>query len=159
MGFFDRIKGKENINTEKINKYHIETAEEVLKATLGENSFLFVQPNIAIAVGSFESFAKQAFYCSNDALLWEVGTFKFKEVRQFYFSLVRQFEIESDEEYFQLHFDLMFDEKPELSLFKSTEWSFDHQNDFFDVVRQSEIYKLIEEKKYICKCEIYLDHT
>ncbi len=93
----------------------------------------------------------------NDMILFETGTFDFTGQPLFYFSLVRQYP-NDDEEYFQIHMDVLYQPNEKTRNFQSTVWNEDIKQNIFDYVRQSEIFLTIENDVYM-NVDIYIDET
>ena len=70
-----------------------------------------------------------------DDLLFETGTFDFTGKKLFYFSLVRQFRFQDEDEFVQLHLDVRYAPAPATKRLSCTEWSSLTERDFFDLVR------------------------
>jgi len=74
-------------------------------------------------------------------ILFETGTFSFTGEPLFYFSLVRQFQIIYEDEYYQIHVDVLFIPSAENALFSDTVWNFDTKEDIFSIIKNSQAYK------------------
>lgn len=94
---------------------------------------------------------------ANDMILFETGTFSFTGEPLFYFSLVRQFP-NDDEEFFQIHVDILYKPTSENKMFSEATWNEDLSENIFDYIRKSEVFAYAKNKEYI-KVEIYLDET
>lgn len=90
-------------------------------------------------------------------LLFETGTYSFSGKPMFYFSLVRQYPNE-EEEYYQLHLDVMYEPTVSNSSFQQVTWSFDIEESIFDYIRKSKEYSLLKDID-IGKIDIYMDET
>ena len=90
-------------------------------------------------------------------LLFETGIYSFSGKPMFYFSLVRQYPNE-EEEYYQLHLDIMYEPTVSISSFQQATWSFDIAESIFDYIRKSQEYSVLKDMK-IAKIDIYMDET
>ncbi len=68
---------------------------------------------------------------ANDMILFETGTFSFTGEPLFYFSLVRQFP-NDDEEFYQIHVDVLYKSTRENKMFNETTWSESLNKNIFD---------------------------
>ena len=95
-----------------------------------------------------------------DWLLFETGTYAFTGEPKFYFSLVRQFphEDEENDEYYQLHVDVLFPPTDNNKKYNEQIWSMDIEGSFFEYIRESEVLNNIKNDKYT-SIEIYMDET
>lgn len=92
-----------------------------------------------------------------DMILFETGTFTtFASEPVFEISLVRQFS--NDDEFFQLHVDILYKPTSENKIFNEATWNEDLSENIFDYIRKSEVFAYAKNKEYI-KVEIYLDET
>ena len=92
-----------------------------------------------------------------DMILFETGTFTtFASEPVFEISLVRQFS--NDDEFFQLHVDILYKSTSENKIFSEATWNEDLSENIFDYIRKSEVFAYAKNKEYI-KVEIYLDET
>ena len=93
-----------------------------------------------------------------DMILFETGTFTtFASEPVFEISLVRQFP-NDDEEFFQIHVDILYKPTSENKMFSEATWNEDLSENIFDYIRKSEVFAYAKNKEYI-KVEIYLDET
>ena len=92
----------------------------------------------------------------DDMILFETGTFEFTGEPRFYFSLVRQFP--NDDEYFQIHVDILFKSNRDNQLFSEAVWNEDINENIFDYIRKSEAFEYAKSDTYE-KIEIYMDET
>ncbi len=85
-----------------------------------------------------------------DLLLFETGTYDFTGEQQFYFSLVRQFphEDEDNDEYYQLHVDVLYPPSQKNEKFRKATWNMDIEGSIFDFIRESEVFRTIKDDKY-----------
>lgn len=90
-------------------------------------------------------------------ILFETGTYSLAGEPMFNFSLVRQYPNE-EEEYCQIHLDIMFKPTDEISSFKQTTWNFELEESIFDYIRKSAEYKALKDK-LIVKIDVYMDET
>ena len=90
-------------------------------------------------------------------ILFETGTYSFTGKPMFYFSLVRQYPNE-EEEYYQLHLDIMFGPTPDNSSFEQTTWSFEIEDNIFDYIKKTKEYMCLKDIP-IAKIEVYMDET
>ncbi len=106
-------------------------------------------------VKAFEKMCEEPI--DNDMILFEAGTFSFTGESLFYFSLTRQFP-NDDEEYCQIHVDVLF--KPNMTNheFSFTVWSIDIKDNIFDFIRQSAAYEYAKSEPYQ-RIDIYMDET
>ena len=104
-------------------------------------------------VKAFEEMCEEPI--DNDMILFETGTFSFTGEPLFYFSLVRQFP-NDDDEYYQIHVDVLF--KPNITNheFSFTVWNIDIKENIFDFIRKSAAYAKSEPYQRI---DIYMDET
>ena len=93
----------------------------------------------------------------NDMLLFETGTYEFSEETYFFFNLVRQFPNE-DEEYYQIHVDIMYKPDSGNQGFQAAVWNEDIEGDFFDYIRSSKAVEYSSSAK-IEKINIFMDET
>ena len=93
-----------------------------------------------------------------DDLLFETGTYNFTGKKLFYFSLVRQFQYKSGDEYIQLHLDICYTPSPATARICDTEWGSLLEGDFFDMVRSSTAYEKVKEKP-IASVEVHIEET
>ena len=93
-----------------------------------------------------------------DDLLFETGTFDFTGKKLFYFSLVRQFRFQDEDEFVQLHLDVRYAPSPATKRLSCTEWSSLTERDFFDLVRSSAAYRAVKEMP-VAQVEIYIEET
>lgn len=93
-----------------------------------------------------------------DDLLFETGTYSFTGKKLFYFSLVRQFQFRSADEYVQLHLDVRYTPSPATARLCDTEWGSIHDGDFFDMVRSSKAYQMVRNQP-IAQIEVRIDET
>ena len=123
---------------------------EFLKKNSDEKKSLLELLNV------FEQMCRN-YESSNSMLLFETGTFNFGGNPMLYFSLVRQFP-NDDEEYFQVHLDVIFkaDILPEST--SEAIWDIEMQGDFFEFVRSSEICNTLKNAE-ISEIDVYVDET
>lgn len=98
-------------------------------------------------VTGFENFCKQVDSGDAEELCFlETGNFDFSGENEFYFSLVRQYKANpNDDEYIQVHMDIIFEPiKPDFSV---QVWSdeFDDYEDFFKSIHSTDILKFIND--------------
>lgn len=93
-----------------------------------------------------------------DDLLFETGTFDFTGKARFYFSLVRQFQYQDEEEYVQLHLDVRYAPSNVTAGLSCTEWAILQECDFFDTVRSSAAYRTVKGLP-IAEIEVYIEET
>lgn len=93
-----------------------------------------------------------------DMILFETGTFTaLTDEQVFGISLVRQFP-NDDEEFYQIHVDILYKPTNENQMFKEATWNTDLSGNIFDYIRKSEVFTYAKSKEYI-KVQIYLDET
>ena len=90
-------------------------------------------------------------------ILFETGTYSFSGKPMFYFSLVRQYP-NGEEEYYQLHLDIMFEPALSNSSFEQTIWSFEIDESIFDYIRKSKEYSVLKDIPF-AKIDIFMDET
>ena len=95
---------------------------------------------------------------ADDMILFETGTFSFHGEPRFYFCLVRQFPIEDDDEYYQIHVDILFLPDSENCKLSGTVWNEDIAENIFDFIRKSDAFAYAKSSPY-SKIEIYMDET
>lgn len=95
-----------------------------------------------------------------DMILFETGTYDFTGKSQFYFSLVRQFPHEDDEndEYYQIHVDVLYTPTPKNEKFQEATWDIDIEGNIFEYIRASEAFAEMKNDKYD-NIEIYMCET
>ncbi len=93
----------------------------------------------------------------DDMVLFETGTYSFTGERRFYFSLVRQVPNE-DEEYLQLHVDVLYQPTKANKAFRETTWNEDLSESIFDYIRQSPAFAYCRDREY-AEVDIHLDET
>ena len=93
-----------------------------------------------------------------DDLLFETGTYNFTGKKLFYFSLVRQFQYKSRDEYIQLHLDICYTPSPATARICDTEWGSLLEGDFFDMVRSSTAYEKVKDQ-HIASIEVRIEET
>lgn len=93
-----------------------------------------------------------------DDLLFETGTFGFTGKKLFYFSLVRQFQYKSEDEYVQLHLDVRYAPSPATRRMECTEWASLTEGDFFSMVRSCEAYRAVKDAP-IAELSVYIEET
>ena len=107
-------------------------------------------------VGIFEQMCNIPL--EKNMILFETGPFATLESEpMFGISLVRQFPNE-DEEYYQIHVDVLYRLTSENEIFSEATWDEDLRENVFDYIRKSEAFAYARNKEYI-KIEIYLDET
>ena len=106
-------------------------------------------------VKAFEKMCEEPI--DNDMILFEAGTFSFTGESLFYFSLTRQFP-NDDEEYCQIHVDVLF--KPNMTNheFSFTVWNIDIKDNIFDFIRKPAAYEYAKSEPYQ-RIDIYMDET
>lgn len=92
----------------------------------------------------------------DDSLLFETGTFDFTGEKLFYFSLAKQIP-NNDEEYIQIHIDILYESDSENIKFSNTFWD-ETGNEITNYIKNSKEYKYAQNHKYT-KIEIYADET
>lgn len=92
-----------------------------------------------------------------DTVLFETGIFSFTGEKLFYFSLVKQFP-NGDEEYNQIHVDVLYKPNKENRRFRGSVWDEDLDENIFDYIKKSKAYEYAQNNDYI-KVEIYMDET
>lgn len=109
-------------------------------------------------VDAFEAMCQISL--DEDWLLFETGTYTFTGEPQFYFSLVRQFphEDEENDEYYQLHVNVLFPPTHDNKKYNEATWNMDIEGSIFEYVRESEVFNDVKNDKYT-SIEIYLDET
>lgn len=112
------------------------------------------ETSLSDIVNVFEQMCKMPF--EGSMLLFETGTFSF-DTRKFYFSLVRQYP-GKDEEYYQLHVDVMYEPTDENAAFSKSVWDIDLEENIFDHIRGSAAFSWAKENP-ICKIDIFMDET
>ena len=90
-------------------------------------------------------------------ILFETGTYSFTGTPMFHFSLVRQYPNE-EEEYYQLHLDIMFDPTSSNNSFQQTTWSFEINESIFEHIRNSKEYSALKDIP-VAKIDVFLDET
>lgn len=91
-----------------------------------------------------------------DMLLFETGTFGFTGEKLFYFSLVKQFP-NDDDEFFQIHIDVMYKPSVENKNFSQTFWD-ETGEEIFDYIRNSDEFNYAKNNKFV-NLEFYMDET
>lgn len=93
----------------------------------------------------------------DDMILFETGTYSFTGEELFYFSLVKQVPDE-DNEYYQLHIDILYKPNAENRKLNTTVWNEDLEENIFDYIKNSEAFNCAQKDNYI-KTDIYVDET
>ena len=135
-----------------ISQKHIkmENKKSVNKTILEQKGFSEDKPDVEKAVSAFMEFSNYKFECETDEMLWETGNYNFTSEKLYYFCLVRQFQLEDEDEFWQLHLDLMYDKKPKI--LNPYECLWESEGEFFDKILNSEAYKGLIGRD--CKCNI-----
>ena len=93
-----------------------------------------------------------------DMVLFETGTFTdFSKEPFFQISLVRQFS-NDDEEFYQIHVDILYEPTAENKIFSETTWDEDLDENIFDYIRKSASFAYARNHEYI-EVKIYMDET
>jgi len=111
-------------------------------------------------ISAFEDMCKVHIEAENKhekMILFETGTFSFSGNPMFYMSLVRQYPNEEDE-FYQLHLDIMYEPTSENSVYEQATWSFELEENIFEYIRSSEEYMLLKDVT-ITKIDVYIDET
>lgn len=111
--------------------------------------------NVEQVVNVFEDMCQ--IPVDNDLMLYSTGIFEFTGEPLFHFSLVRQFP-DDEEEYYQIHVDVMYQPDSENDLFSDVVWNDEVEGDFFDYIRSSSAYRYAVDHKYV-KIGVYKDET
>ena len=106
-------------------------------------------------VDRFEEMCREPI--DNDMILFESGTFSFTGEEFFCFSLVRQFPNE-EEEYYQIHVDVLFETNDENKTLSESVWNEDIEENIFEYVRKSESFSYAISDTYK-RVDIYMDET
>ena len=93
-----------------------------------------------------------------DDLLFETGTYNFTGKKLFYFSLVRQFQYKSGDEYIQLRLDVCYAPSPATARICDTEWGSLTEDDFFGMVRSSKAYQKVKDAP-MAEVEVRIEET
>ena len=95
-----------------------------------------------------------------DWLLFETGTYTFSGKPQFYFSLVRQFphEDEENDEYYQIHVNVLYPPTETNQIYNDATWSMEIEGNIFEYIRESNVFNDIKNDKY-ASIDIYMDET
>lgn len=129
-----------------------------------DNAFAFLKQildgelSFGQIVDAFETMTKMPISSDDDILLYETGTFPFTGKPLFYFSLVRQCSIPDDDEYIQLHVDIMFEPDQYNAHFSESIWSDDIEEGFFDYIRNSPAF-IYSQNAAIAKVDVFMDET
>lgn len=91
-------------------------------------------------------------------ILFESGTFNFAGEPLFQISLTRQVPMPDDDEFYQLHVDVLYTPSSENEMFSEATWDEDLDEDIFDYIRKSAVFSYAKNTEYI-RTEIYLDET
>ena len=94
---------------------------------------------------------------SEKMILFETGTYSFTGKPMFIFSLVRQYPNE-EEEYYQLHLDIMFEPTFDNSSYEQATWGFEIEDNIFDYIRKSKEYMCLKDIP-IARIDVYMDET
>lgn len=92
-----------------------------------------------------------------DMLLFETGTFSFTGEPLFSFSLVKQIPNDEDDEYYQIHVDVLYKPDAENKCFSDTLWD-ETGEEIFDYIRNSDAFQYAKAHKFE-KIEVYMDET
>lgn len=107
-------------------------------------------------VAIFEDLCREPI--DDEMILFEVGTFtNVSDKPLFQLSLVRQVPDE-DEEYYQLHLDIFYEASRENQIFSESTWDEDLEENFFDYIRNSEVFAYAKDQKYL-SVKMYLEET
>ena len=107
-------------------------------------------------VAIFEDLCREPI--DDEMILFEVGTFtSIADKPMFQLSLVRQVPDE-DEEYYQVHLDILYEASRENQIFSESTWDEDLEENIFDYIRASEVFNYAKEQKYLA-VKIYIDQT
>ena len=106
-------------------------------------------------VKAFEKMCEEPI--DNDMILFETGIFSFTGEPLFYFSLTRQFP-NDDDEYYQIHVDVMFKPNSINRNFSFNVWNIDIKENIFDYIFKSEVFEYLKSETYQ-GIDIYLDET
>ena len=93
----------------------------------------------------------------DDVILFETGTFSFTDEPLFYFSLVRQFQ-NDDEEYIQIHVDVLYKPTDENAAFQEAAWSDALDEPIFDYIRKSPAFAYAKDREYV-QFDIFMNET
>lgn len=138
MGLFDRF-GK--ATKESLLKY--------LQKRISDKSSLEEIVNV------FEEMCKKPI--EKDMILFETGTYPFKEKPMFYFSLVRQFP-NFGEEYYQIHVDVIYISEEGNKNFQQCTWNEDIDENIFAYIKKSQEFYFCKVNEFK-KVDIYIDET
>ena len=122
---------------------------EKLKESINESM------SLSDIVKAFEKMCEEPI--DNDMILFETGIFSFTGEPLFYFSLTRQFP-NDDDEYYQIHVDVMFKPNSINHNFSFNVWNIDIKENIFDYIFKSEVFEYLKSETYQ-RIDIYLDET
>ena len=107
-------------------------------------------------VAIFEGLCREPI--EDEMILFETGTFTtISDKPMFQLSLVRQAPNE-DEEFYQVHLDIFYEASRENQVFSESTWDEDLEENIFDYIRASEVFKHAKEQEYQT-VKIYLEET
>ena len=138
MGLFDRFK---------------KTAKESLLIYLQNR--ISDKSSLEDIVNVFEEMCRIPI--EEDMILFETGTYSFTGEPMFNFSLVRQFP-NCEEEYYQIHVDVLYVPEEENKDFKQSIWNEDIEENIFTYIKKSQEYEYCKGKEF-SKVDIYMDET
>jgi len=138
MGLFDRFK---------------KNTKETLLARLQNR--ISDKSSLEDIVDVFEEMCNMSV--KEDMILFETGTYSFTGEPMFNFSLVRQFP-NDEEEYYQIHVDVLYMPTEENKDFVRTIWNEDIEENIFDYIKKTLEFSFCKDKEF-SKVEIYLDET
>ena len=93
-----------------------------------------------------------------DDLLFETGTYGFTGEKLFHFSLVRQFQFMSGDEYVQLHLEVLYTPGLSTALLFNTKWDSQVNGDFFEMVKSSQAYAVVKDMTPV-RVDVWIDET
>jgi len=107
-------------------------------------------------VAIFEDLCREPI--DDEMILFEVGTFtSIADKPLFQLSLIRQVPDE-DEEYYQVHLDILYEASRENQIFHESTWDEDLEENIFDYIRASEVFNYAKEQEYQA-VKMYMDQT
>ena len=107
-------------------------------------------------VAIFEDLCREPI--DDEMILFEVGTFtSIADKPLFQLSLIRQVPDE-DEEYYQVHLDILYEASRENQIFSESTWDEDLEENIFDYIRASEVFNYAKEQEYQA-VKMYMDQT